>query len=215
MKIKYWSDIACPFCYIGSNRMKRAMKEVGIYAETPLEFKAFQLDPYAPEETDEGYLNHFTHGDSEKEAEGRRTMAYIEGLAHKDGLEMKINDVVPVNTMTAHRLIKLAHEKYERNIEETLINNLYKAYFNEGVSVADKDILTKVATESGIVKKDVDRVLDSDTYQNEVVADLVEAQQAGITGAPFFVINNKYAISGAQPYSTFVNALNKIKEMEV
>lgn len=214
MEIKYWSDIACPFCYIGSNRMKRAMKEVGIYNETPLEFKSFELDPTAPTVTTESYINHFTHGEKSLEPQAKKQMAYIESMAHDDGLAMNINQVVPTNTVDAHRLIKLAASKNDPALTERVINRFYQVYFNDGQSIADHAVLTKAAVEAGLDQKEVEDILESDKYRKEVKADELEAQQAGIHAAPFFVINNKYAISGAQSYQVFVNALKKIKEME-
>jgi predicted DsbA family dithiol-disulfide isomerase len=214
MEIKYWSDIACPFCYIGSNRMKRAMKEVGIYEQTPLEFKSFELDPTTPKETDESYLNHFTHGDQAREPQAKKQMEAIEKMAHDDDLPMDINRVVPTNTVDAHRLIKLAERKNDPALTERVISRFYKVYFNDGKSIADHDVLLAAAVEAGLAKDEVEAVLNSDKYRQEVVNDETEAQQLGIHGAPFFVINNKYAISGAQPYETFVQALKQIQEEE-
>lgn len=214
MEIKYWSDIACPFCYIGSNRMKRAMKEVGIYNETPLEFKSFELDPTAPTATKESYVNHFTHGDKSLEPRAKKQMSFIEKMAHDDGLPMDINRVVPTSTVDAHRLIKFAASKNDPALTERVINRFYQVYFNDGRSIADHAVLTNAAVEAGLDQKEVEDILESDKYREEVKKDELEAQQSGIHAAPFFVINNKYAISGAQSYQVFVNALKKIKETE-
>lgn len=211
MEIKYWSDIACPFCYIGSNRMKRAMKEVGIYDDTQLEFKSFELDPDAPKKTTEGYINHFTHGDKSLEPQAKAQMNQIESMAQNDGLPMKINSVVPTNTVDAHRLIKLAESKGNPELTEQVISKFYKVYFSEGQSIADHNVLLKAAIVAGLDEKDVKRVLDSDDYHQDVINDELEAQQLGIHAAPFFVIDNKYAISGAQPYEVFVKALKQIQ----
>ncbi|NRO28953.1 hypothetical protein IMAU50151_01342 [Lactobacillus helveticus] len=101
--------------------------------------------------------------------------------------------------MDAHRLIKLAESKNDRDLVERVINRFYKVYFTDGKSIADKDVLTAAAVEAGLDKDEVEKILASDQYEHErqVVGDEVEAQQLGIQGAPFFVINNKYAISGA------------------
>lgn len=214
MEIKYWSDIACPFCYIGSNRMKRAMKEVGIYNETPLEFKSFELDPTAPTVTTESYVDHFTHGDKSREPRAKKQMSFIEKMAHGDGLPMDINRVVPTNTVDAHRLIKFAASKNDPALTERVINRFYQVYFNDGQSIADHAVLTNAAVEAGLDQKEVKDILESDKYREEVKKDELEAQQSGIHAAPCFVINNKYAISGAQSYQVFVNALKQIKEAE-
>lgn len=214
MEIKYWSDIACPFCYIGSNRMKRAMKEVGIYDKTPLEFKSFELDPTAPKKTTESYINHFTRGDRNLDSQAKKQMAMIESMAQGDGLPMHINKVVPTNTVDAHRLIKLADSKKDPSLTERVIKRFYQVYFNDGTSIADHDVLVDAATEAGLDKQEVEAVLNSDRYRKDVINDENEARQLGITAAPFFVINNKYAISGAQPYETFLNALKQIQKEE-
>lgn len=116
--------------------------------------------------------------------------------------------------MDAHRLIKFAESKNDRDLTEKLIARLYKVYFTDGESIADKDVLTKAATEVGLDEDEVKHLLNSSKYQKEVVADEIEAQQSGIQGAPFFVINNKYGISGAQPYEVFVKALKQVKKEE-
>lgn len=173
------------------------------------------MDPGAPKETEESYMNHFTHGNDALVDQAKQQMEYIANMAHEDGLEMDINSVVPTNTMDAHRLIKLAHDTYSYDVEEKLINRLYKVYFVDGTSIADRKILSEAATEAGMKVDDINKVLDTDKYQDEVLSDLTEARQLGVQGAPFFVINNKYAISGAQPYSVFVNALKQIQSEEV
>lgn len=214
MEIKYWSDIACPFCYIGSNRMKRAMQELGIYDTTELEFKSFELNPMTPKETTEGYINHFTQGNPAMEPQAKQQMAYIEQMAHDDGLAMDINRVVPTNTMDAHRLIKLAAMKNNPQLTEQVIKRFYQVYFSDGTSIADHEVLVKAAVEAGLAEDEVEAVLNSDQYRQAVMADEQEAQQAGIHAAPFFVINNKYGISGAQPYETFVKALKQVQAEE-
>lgn len=214
MKIKYWSDIACPFCYIGSNRMKKAMKEVGIYDDTELEFKSFELNPETPKVTNEGYINHFTFGNKALEPQARKQMDYIESMAHADGLPMDISKVIPTNTMDAHRLIKLAETKKDPALTERVIQRFYQVYFVSGTSIADHDVLAKAATEAGLSKDEVEEVLSSDKYYDDVRRDEEEAGQLGIHAAPFFVINNRYAISGAQPYEVFVKALKELKEKE-
>lgn len=214
MKIKYWSDIACPFCYIGSNRMKRALKEIGIADKTKLEFKSFQLDPTAPMKTTDSYLSHFTHGNKALESQGKAQMNQIEKMAHDDGLAMNIQQVVPTNTMNAHRLIKLAESKNDPDLTKKLIKRFYKVYFNDGTSIADHDVLLNAATEVGLDKNEVEDVLNSNKYRQDVINDIIEAQQSGIQGVPFFVINNKYGISGAQPYEVFVKALKEVLAKE-
>lgn len=140
------------------------------------------------------YINHFTSGKKELEADAKQKMAYISQMAAGEGLEFYLDKVVPTNTMDAHRLIKLAESKNDRDLVERVINRFYKVYFTDGKSIADKDVLTAAAVEAGLDKDEVEKILASDQYERQVVGDEVEAQQLGIQGAPFFVINNKYAI---------------------
>ncbi|MBP2058391.1 putative DsbA family dithiol-disulfide isomerase [Lactobacillus colini] len=213
MEITYWSDFACPFCYIGSTRLKRALKDLGMEG-TKLEFKSFQLDPEAPEETKDKYLNHFTHGIKELEPRAKKQMTNIANMAKEEGLEFNIFDVVPVNTMSAHRLFKLAENKYSADVADNLIHRFYHIYFVEGKSIADNQVLKAAALASGLSETDIDEVLTSDKFEDEVLEDRKELEAFGVNGVPFFVINNKYAISGAQPYDVFINALKKISAEE-
>lgn len=214
MEIKYWSDIACPFCYIGSHRMKRALKELGIAETTPFEFKSFELNPYTPKETTETYLNHFMQGNLAMKPQAMQKMAQIEAMAHNDDLAMDIQKVVPTNTFDAHRLIQLAQSKHDPALAQRVIDRFYQVYFNDGQSIADHEVLIKAASEAGLAEDEVRAVLASDQYQQNVRDDETEARQSGIHGAPFFVINNKYGISGAQPYEVFVKALKQVQAEE-
>ncbi|GBG04113.1 DsbA family oxidoreductase [Lactobacillus rodentium] len=215
MEIKYWSDIACPFCYIGSTRMKRAMKEIGIYDNTKLELKSFELNPMEAKHAHQGdYINHFTGGNPAMADQAKQQMAYISQMAAGEGLEFHLDKVVPTNTMDAHRLIKLAESKNNPELTERVINRFYKVYFTDGESIADRKVLLKAAVEAGLDQAEVTELLDSDKYENEVRLDEIEAHQSGVQGAPFFVINNKYAISGAQPYEVFLEALKKVQAEE-
>lgn len=214
MEIKYWSDIACPFCYIGSTRMKKAMKEVGIYDDTKLEFKSFQLDPNAPKETDKKFIVHMSGGDKSREDQAQMQMNYISQMAKQDGLEFNIDNAKFTNTMDAHRLIKFAETKGDRDLVERVINRFYKAFFGDADNIADHDVLVNAAIQAGLERDEVEEVLSSNKYEDAVRKDEIEAYQSGVQGAPFFVLNNKYAISGAQPYEVFVKALKQVQAEE-
>lgn len=203
MEIKYWSDIACPFCYIGSHNMKRALKDLNLENEVPLKFLSYQLDPSAPA----------TAPTSSESTTLTPRMKQIEDLAHQSGLEMDLAKVIHVNSMDAHRLIKLAYAR-DNETANNLINELYRLYFVEGKSIADHEVLKKAGLNAGLKAEKIDEVLNSDEFEAEVKQDEMNAAQLGVQGVPFFVINNKYAINGAQPYDVLVNALKKIKVNE-
>ncbi|QMU07168.1 DsbA family oxidoreductase [Levilactobacillus suantsaii] len=215
MKIKYWSDIACPFCYIGSTRMKRAIKELGIADETPLEFKAFQLDPTLPTTTTKTMTDNFAGGHGMTVDQAQAQMAQIEQMGAGDGLTIDLAHAIPTNTMDAHRLIKLAQASGDAVVTEQVITALYHVYFSEGASIADHTVLRRAVVDAGLPAAAVDDVLASDKYAQDVRRDEAEAQQLGIQGAPFFVLNDKYGISGAQPYDTMVSALRQVLAEEV
>lgn len=203
MEIKYWSDIACPFCYIGSNNMKKALKALDLAEETPVKFLSYQLDPTLPSKPVEQ-----TPGNALTPR-----MKQIEDLAHESGLEMNLSKVIHVNSMDAHRLIKLAYS-HSDSIANKLINLLYQIYFVEGKSIADRDVLKNAGIEVGLKANEIDEVLNSNKFEDEVKQDEASAAQLGVQGVPFFVINNKYAINGAQPYEVLVDALGKIAKEE-
>ncbi|AND79498.1 DsbA family oxidoreductase [Streptococcus pantholopis] len=213
MEIFYWSDIACPFCYIGSVRMKRAMAELGLDPEN-LEMKAYQLNPYAPQETDETMLTQFaaSHGMSQEQA--KQQLSQIEAMAAEEKLSMDTANAVPTNTMAAHRLIKWTQDKKDKAAVSQLINRLYKVYFEDGRSIADYEVLLNAVAETGLPTKEVQAVLNSNDYEKAVMADILQAQQSGVQGAPFFVINQQYAVSGAQPFDYLLAALKHIQTEE-
>lgn len=213
MKIKYWSDIACPFCYIGSTRLKRALKELGL-GDTKLAFRAFQLDPQAPKKTNASYLDHFTGGDDGKKAQAQKQMDAIAQMGRQEGLTMNMDQVVPTNTMDAHRLIKFAKAQGDDGLTEHLIDRLYQVYFVDGQSIADHQVLTKAAVEVGLDQQSVVDLLNSDQYHDEVVADEQEAVKLGAHGVPFFVFDDQFALSGAQPYELFIRAINHVLDEE-
>ncbi|MFB9768740.1 DsbA family oxidoreductase [Lactiplantibacillus modestisalitolerans] len=215
MEIKYWSDIACPFCYIGSTRMKRALKELGLAATTPLEFKAFQLDPTLPTTTKADMVTNFSTGHGMSRDQARAQMNQIAAMGAEDGLKVDLINAVPTNTLDAHRVIKFAATKHDADLTERVINALYQVYFSQGESIADHAVLTAAAVKSGLDATEVQAVLASNQFEQAVRTDEAEAQQLGIHGAPFFVINNHYGISGAQPYDTMVDALKQIQAKEV
>lgn len=137
-------------------------------------------------------------------------MSQISQMGESDGLKIDLMNAVPTNTMDAHRLIKLADSLNDHALIERVIDAFYKVYFSDGESIADHDVLLKAATGAGLDKDRVEEVLNGKEFENDVVSDEVEAQQLGIKGAPFFVLDNKYGISGAQPYDVMIGALKKV-----
>lgn len=215
MEIKYWSDIACPFCYIGSTRMKRALRELGLAATTPLEFKAFQLDPMLPTQTQQTMVANFANGHGMSSLQAQQQIDQISQMGAADGLTIDLAHAIPTNTMDAHRLIKLAMSLNNAKLVERVIDAFYQVYFKQHQSIADHQVLQTAALNAGLPADQVQATLASQRFTQAVRDDEEEAQRLGIQGAPFFVINNHYGISGAQPYDQMLAALKQIQAKEV
>lgn len=202
MEIIYWSDYACPYCYIGEARIKKALSQIPGGENIKLKMKAFQLDPNAPAHVNTNTRERYAakYGMSLEAAESQ-----IEGISKMGrdmGLDFKYATTLFTNTMDAHRLTKLAQHMCDYETTEKLIDALYYAYFTDNFELADKSVLRKIAVACGLDEKAADDVLNSDKYEDEVRADEYEAAQMGIHGVPFFIIGDA-GISGAQSPATF------------
>lgn len=212
MKIEVWSDFVCPFCYIGKARLEKALAQFPHKDAVEVEFKSFELDPNAPPYSGKSIHESLAEKYGMSMEQAKQNNAQIGAQAAQVGLTFHFDDMKPTNTFDAHRLAKFAKEHgKEREITEKL---LY-AYFTESKNVGDVDTLADIAVEAGLDREEALKVLNNkEAYANDVRADQSLARQYGVTGVPFFVINQKYAISGAQPLETFVGALEKVWEEE-
>lgn len=207
MKVEIWSDIMCPFCYIGKRHYEEALQKFSYANYIELEWHSFQLDPDLPKPASK--LNAYQY------LAERKGISYEESVAmHKNVIEMakqagltyNYDKAVVANSFDAHRLIQLAKTKNRGDEAE---ERLFKAYFMEGKDMSDAATLISLGKEIGLNEAEVKDVINSKDYTNEVNKDIAEAQQIGVQGVPFFVFNRKYAVSGAQPSDTFLNVLNK------
>nr|WP_263326337.1 DsbA family oxidoreductase [Neobacillus sp. Marseille-Q6967] len=214
MKIEVWSDFVCPFCYIGKRRLEEALSQFPQRDTVEVEFKSFELDPNSP--TYNGRSIHEAlaakYGMTIEQAKQANTG--VGQQAAGVGLTFNFDDMKPTNTFDAHRLAKFAKTK-GKEIEKTITEKLLNAYFSEGKNISDHETLANIAEASGIDRVEALNVLnDQNLYANDVRIDEAIAQQYKITGVPFFILNQKYAISGAQPTTTFTSALQKVWEEE-
>ena len=212
MKIEVWSDFVCPFCYIGKRRLEQALNQFPHKEQVDIEFKSFELDPnsktYSGKSIHEAIAKKY--GISNEEA--KKANSDIGQQAASIGLDFNFDEMKPTNTFDAHRLAKFAKSK---GLEATITENLLYAYFTESKNVSDHDTLADIAKNSGLNRTEALNVLqDKQAFANDVRMDEAVAQQYGISGVPYFIINQKYAISGAQPHDTFVNALQKVWDEE-
>lgn len=211
MKITYWSDYACPYCYIGEARLKKAIKDIPGLPDVEIEMKAFQLDPTAGEHATGDTQTRFAHKYGISMQEAGQTIEHISRMGIAEGLDFKYATTLFTNTMDAHRLTKLAQSKNEPELAERVIEALFKAYFSDNKELADKELLQKIGEDCGLDAAEVKEVLDSDKYKDEVILDEREASRYGIHAVPFFVVG-KYGISGAQSVEGMKAAIMKVLE---
>jgi len=207
MKIEIWSDVVCPFCYIGKKHFEKALEQLSFKDKIKTEWKSFQLDRSLPVEglsisTTEYLIKH--KGMPAQQIDGM--LDYLKQKGADVGIDFRQDISIQANTFTAHRLIHFAQSKGKGNeIEEAL----FSAHFTEGRNVGEIEVLTELAENIGLDKTEVNTLLNSEEKTEEVEKDIQEAQELGIHGVPFFVIDRKYGISGAQPIEVFIETLTK------
>ena len=207
LSVEVWSDVACPWCYVGKRRLERALGAFPHAARVQVRYRAFQLDPSAPA-VDDGSRSQAErlaqkYGTSRAQAQGM--IDRLVQVAAQDGLAMNFDILRSGNTFDAHRLLQLARV---RGLGAELKERFLKGYFCEGARLGVPEDLLRLASEAGLEPDEVQGVLASDLYAREVRADQAQARSYGISGVPFFVIG-RYGVSGAQPAELLLEALNK------
>ena len=206
MKIEVWSDYVCPFCYIGKRQLEKAIKNSGYEGQIDVEFKSFLLDPTTPIDTEESIYTSLARKYNMSEQEAKNMTVNVASRAKEVGLNYNFDDMKTANTKAAHRLAKLASAQGK---SETYNERLMKAYFLEGEAIGRYDVLKRLAKEAELNMEAVQRVLESNQYEEAIEQDIYEAQQIGVRGVPFFVFNNKYGLSGAQPQRLFEQTIEQ------
>ncbi|OBR66625.1 disulfide bond formation protein DsbA [Paenibacillus oryzae] len=210
MKIEIWSDYVCPFCYIGKRRLESALEQFAPQNEVVIEYKSFELNPHASlyEGKNMHQMLSEKHGLSIEQA--KKANAELGQQAAKMGLVYNFDQMKPTNTFDAHRLTQFAKSVGK---DKELAEKLFYSYYTDAKLISDHETLADIAESVGMNRDESMAVLqDPSQYANEVRSDEAAAKQLGIKGAPFFVIDRKYAISGAQPTEVFINALNQASQ---
>jgi predicted DsbA family dithiol-disulfide isomerase len=205
--IEIWSDFACPYCYIGQQRLHRVIKSLGIKQQVVLVHKAYQLNPFAPETQEKSAYEVYAEKLGIPLEQAKDKLNTLALLAKEESIEMNYGLVKMTQTFDAHRLSKLSEEPL---IIEALHQKLMKGYFKEGLNLAHPDVLIKLGLEVGFQYEQLETYLQSNSHEEAVRNDMLEAKSLGIRGVPYFLINRSYAISGAQPYETFKATLQKV-----
>ncbi|MFV0427820.1 MAG: DsbA family oxidoreductase [Arachnia sp.] len=210
MRIDIWSDVVCPFCYLGKQRLDAALRQWQHADAVEIVWHSFELDPHASRESSESLAEHIAtkYGTSLAQSEASQE-ALAEQFAAEGGLRFNWRTAKPGNTFDAHRVF---HYAVEQGVGEVVMGALMRAYFSEGAPVADRASVARVAAEAGLDAEAVAHVLDSEAYAAAVRDDEAQAREIGISGVPFFVFDGRLAVSGAQPTEVFLQALTQAWE---
>ena len=207
LKVEIWSDFSCPFCYIGKHKFQKALRQFENQDHVQVEFKSFELDPCASKNPGKSIHELLAEKYNMTVEKAMEMNANVAKQAEEVGLTFHFSTIQPTNTFEAHRLAKYA----TANGKGMAMNErLFKAYFTDSENISDKDTLKNLAEEVGLDQTEVMNVLDSNDYISMVKKDENQAKQIGVTGVPFFVFNEKYAVSGAQSVQTFIDVLEQV-----
>ncbi|MGL5821817.1 MAG: DsbA family oxidoreductase [Sarcina sp.] len=208
MKIEIWSDFVCPYCYIGKKRLENAIKQFSDKENIEIVFRSFELDPNA-EKSYEGSINEHIAEKYNMPLEQAKTINNnIIEQAKEVGLNYNFKDLIRTNTFDAHRLTHYAKEEGKMN---EMSEKIFKSYFIDSLNISDHPTLIKLAKEVGLNTSKVTEVLESTMYADEVRHDEATATSKAVTGVPYFVFDEKFVVSGAQPSSVFLKVLNNTK----
>jgi len=210
MNVEIWSDVMCPFCYIGKKHFEAALAQLDFKDQINVTWKSFQLDPTLPTAgTDTSTAEYLEKRKGLPRAQIDAMLAHLKQSGAQAGITFNQDKAIPANTFRAHRLIHFAQQQGKGNeMEEAL----FQAHFTDGKNVGDPEVLAALAESIGLDKKEVLDFLQTGAATEAVNKDIQEAQQLGISGVPFFVLDRKYAVSGAQPVESFVAALTQTYE---
>lgn len=208
MKVEIWSDIMCPYCYIGKRNFEAALEQIDFKDQIVVIWKSFQLDPTIPAsfEVKMNTCEYLAQRKGISLEQSKQLHANVVEMARKVGLEYNFDISIVANSFDAHKLIQLAKSKGLGDEAEEM---LFRAYFTEGKDMSDHKVLIELGSSIGLDQAEILVALSNSSYSDLVHADILEAQQIGVRGVPFFVFDRKYAVSGAQPVDIFVNALKQ------
>ena len=206
IKVDIWSDIRCPFCYIGKRKFEAALTQFQHKDQVEVVWHSFELDPVTKTDVSADVYTYLARHKGQTRDWAVHMHKQVAQTAKEVGLDYDFDHVVIANSFNAHRVIQLAKTKH---LGDAAKEALLKAYFTDGKNIDDNDTLVKIGSEIGLDAGDVSGMLASDAYAREVREDEAAAQDIGINGVPFFVLNNKYGVSGAQAPSVFLQTLQQ------
>jgi predicted DsbA family dithiol-disulfide isomerase len=207
MKIDVWSDVVCPWCWIGEKRLEGALARFDHRDDVEVVFHSFELDPRTPKALDVKTTEHLAKKYGLGPAQLAAMLERVRGLGRAEGLDMKLEETRTANTFDAHRLIHLAaaHGK-----QRAMVDRLFHAYFTDCARVGDRGLLVKAAAEIGLDEAEANDTLASDRFADAVRADEAQAQALGISGVPFYLVDDAVGVSGAQSAEVLLDVLGKV-----
>src|SRR3954451_24467404 len=201
MRIEIWSDVVCPWCYVGKRHLEQALDGFAHRDAVEIVWRAYELDPNGPRERVGSYPERIARKYGIPEAQARTSIARIVNAGADAGIDFRFDDLRAGNTFDAHRLLHLAASL---GVQDELKERLLFATFTEGHPIGDRETLVKLAADVGIAEPEARRVLEGDELAPEVREDEAEATELGVSGVPFFVFDRRFAVSGAQPPETLL-----------
>ncbi|PNY81283.1 DsbA family oxidoreductase [Deinococcus koreensis] len=207
LRVDVWSDIACPWCYIGKRRLEAALQDFAGRDQVEVVWHSFELDPSAPARQDASMAEILARKYGGGAARAQGMMAQVTEVAARDGLDYRFDVLRPTNTFLAHQLIHLAAE---HGLQDAMKERLLLAYFTQGELVGDPETLVRLAQEVGLDAAQTRAALDAGTYADAVRQDEAQARTLGISGVPFFVLGGRYGVSGAQEAQVLRGALEQV-----
>ena len=211
MKIDVWSDFVCPFCYIGKRRLDKALENFKYKDEVEVIYHSFQLDPYAEKGTGENMYESLANKYNISYEEAVETTNNVVEQANLIGLEYNLETAIQTNTYEALMLTYFAREKGK---EKEYIERVMKAYFTDSLDIGSDEVLASLCEEVGLNREEVIETLKKDSYRSSFTEDLMLASNYEISAVPFFAINERYAISGAQPMNSILKVLEQVYNEE-
>lgn len=209
MKIDIWSDFACPFCYIGKRNLESALKEFDSQDVVELVFHSYQLDPNAKKGGQINPVDELAKKYGTSRERAQEMIDRVVNMAKDVGLNYNYDKLISTNTLDAHRL---SHYAKKENKDRELVEELFKAHFIEGLDIGDLEVLAELGARVELDREEIKSILKSEEYYSEVDLDKYTASQYQIRSVPFFIFNNRYAVSGAQPFEAFLETLTKASQ---
>jgi predicted DsbA family dithiol-disulfide isomerase len=206
MRVEIWSDVVCPWCYVGKRNLEAALAEFEHHDQVEVTWRAFELDPSAPAEREGDYATHLARKYGMSVAQAQTMIETMAATGARAGVVLDFDRARPGNSFDAHRLIHLAGE---RGVQAAMKERFLRATFTDGEPIGDRDVLLRLAVEAGLSKYEAAAVLGSDAYADDVRAEESLALDLGITAVPFFVIDRTFGVPGAQPPDVILGALQR------